>query len=101
VKRGKQVLRRHLESGQAPDSEALFNLLADTTPAEDEALPDTGVGLETERKLSPIFINLDGYGTRCSTVLIMNAEGKVYFAERNFDANGTALDTGRFEFSRK
>ena len=106
VKKGKQVLRRQLGSGQALDSEALdsealFDLLADDTPAADRELPDTGVGLEIERKLSPIFINLDGYGTRCSTVLIMGAQGNVFFAERNFDATGKALDTGRFEFSRK
>ena len=100
MKKGKQVLRRQLGSGQALDSEALFDLLADDTPAADRELPDTGVGLEIERKLSPIFINLDGYGTRCSTVLIMGAQGNVFFAERNFDATGKALDTGRFEFSR-
>jgi uncharacterized protein with NRDE domain len=101
VKKGKQVLRQLLESGHTPDSEALFDLLADTTPAADGQLPDTGVGLETERKLSPVFINLDGYGTRSSTVLIMEEEMKIFFAERNYDATGTATGTYRFEFSRK
>jgi uncharacterized protein with NRDE domain len=101
VNKGKQILRQQLDSGHVPDSEALFDLLADAAPAADRELPDTGVGLETERKLSPIFINLDGYGTRSSTVLITDAQGKVFFAERNFDATGKVQDTGRFEFSSK
>ena len=37
-------------------AEALFGLLADRTPAPDEALPDTGIGLEWERLLSTAFI---------------------------------------------
>jgi uncharacterized protein with NRDE domain len=98
VNKGKRLLREHLGSGHAPDSEVLFDLLADRTPAGDGQLPDTGVDLETERKLSPIFINLDGYGTRSSTVVIMAAAGRVFFAERNYDENGAVIGTGRFEF---
>ena len=33
----------------------LFDSLADTTAAPDDLLPDTGVGLELERALSPPF----------------------------------------------
>jgi len=99
VIRGKQALREYLETARVPDSEVLFDLLADRTPAGDGQLPDTGVGLETERKLSPIFINLDGYGTRSSTVVIMASDGRVFFAERNYDENGAVRGTGRFEFN--
>jgi uncharacterized protein with NRDE domain len=101
VIRGKRVFHESLGSDHAPDSEALFALLADATPAADADLPDTGVGLETERKLSPIFIHLDGYGTRSSTVLAIAAEGRVAFAERNYDENGAVIGTGRFEFMMK
>lgn len=44
-------------------------LLADTTMAADEQLPDTGVGLMMERLLSPVCIRTPAYGTRNSTWL--------------------------------
>ncbi len=57
-----------------PDAlvERLFALLADDQPAPDHALPDTGVGLARERRLSPAFIRWPeaNYGTRCSTVAL-------------------------------
>lgn len=51
----------------APESH--LALLADTTPAQDDALPDTGVGLMMERLLSPVCIRTPAYGTRNSTWL--------------------------------
>jgi len=51
------------------DDEALFTLLSDATPAPDESLPATGVGIARERQLSPILITGADYGTRASTVL--------------------------------
>lgn len=52
----------------APD-EAFFEMLADTTPAPDMRLPETGVPLDTERMLSAVRIESPGYGTRTSTVV--------------------------------
>jgi uncharacterized protein with NRDE domain len=69
------------------DAGALFELLADTDVAAIEALPDTGVGAERERFLSPLFIRSDYYGTRASTVIKRRADGSVAFHERGFDAN--------------
>jgi uncharacterized protein with NRDE domain len=67
----------------------LFDALADTTPAPDARLPDTGVGLELERLLSPPFVRGERYGTRCSTVLLVDAKG-IVFAERRFGPEGLA-----------
>lgn len=52
----------------APD-DAYFEMLSDTTPAPDQRLPDTGVGLALERTLSAVCIESPGYGTRVSTVV--------------------------------
>ncbi len=72
--------------------EPLFTALRDTTPAADEALPDTGVGIELERRLSPPFV-LDGrYGTRSSSLVLVGSAG-VLFAERRYDAAGTVAGT--------
>jgi uncharacterized protein with NRDE domain len=71
---------------EEPSLDALFALLADTTRPPDAALPDTGVGLELERALSPRFIDLPAYGTRASTVLLVGADVRV--AERSWDTGG-------------
>jgi uncharacterized protein with NRDE domain len=76
---------------------AVLDLLDDREPFPDEALPDTGVGLETERMLSPIFIESESYGTRSSTVLLIGRDGTVTFAEKTFD-RGAADATRRFHF---
>ena len=65
------------------DLEPLLVALADTAPAPDAALPDTGVGLEMERWLSPPFVRGERYGTRCSTVVLVGEDAMV-FAERRF-----------------
>lgn len=67
----------------------LFTALADTTPAPDEALPDTGVGIELERVLSPPFILGAEYGTRCSSVVLV-AEDRIVFAERRYGPSGVS-----------
>jgi uncharacterized protein with NRDE domain len=77
----------------------LFDALADATPAPDAALPDTGVGFERERLLSPRFIRLADparpgnalYGTRCSTVLIRAANGTTQVIERTMTPQGDWL----------
>jgi uncharacterized protein with NRDE domain len=71
----------------------LFEALADTTPAPDMALPDTGVGLELERALSPPFVRGERYGTRCSTVVLVAGTG-VVFAERRFGPDGQPSGEG-------
>lgn len=76
--------RRELD---AASIEPLFGALADTMPAPDASLPDTGVGLEMERWLSPPFVRGERYGTRCSTV-VLEGEGTIVFAERRYGPDG-------------
>ncbi|TWI69168.1 uncharacterized protein with NRDE domain [Pseudoduganella lurida] len=52
----------------APE-DAYFEMLADTTRAPDQRLPETGVPLERERQLSAVKIESPDYGTRTSTVV--------------------------------
>ena len=76
-----------------PDAlEPLFEALADTAVAPDDDLPDTGVGPELERALSPPFVHGDAYGTRCSTVVLARRDGFV-FAERRFGPGASLLGT--------
>ena len=96
VVRAKARLAEVMEVSPALDS--IFELLADDAHAQDPELPDTGVGLERERLLSPTKIVSGTYGTRCSTALTVAADGTVRFAERAFDREGRDLDTVRYEF---
>jgi uncharacterized protein with NRDE domain len=77
-----------LEGGSAESGE-LFALLADRTPAGDDAvLPNSGLAPEWERVLSSPFVLHERYGTRCSTVVAIEPTGRCYLAERRFDAAG-------------
>ncbi|MGA8051120.1 MAG: NRDE family protein [Burkholderiales bacterium] len=96
VVRGKLGLAQALES--TPAVETLLDLLADTSLAPDETLPDTGVGRERERMLSALRVVSTAYGTRCSTAVVVGRGGRVQFAERSYGAQGEERDTLRYEF---
>jgi len=98
VERGKQALGELLVKRKDPSPEALLELLASRSRPPDESLPDTGVGLEWERVLSPFFIESPAYGTRCSTVLLVDREGMVTFVERVFNGGSEPRLTSRFDF---
>ncbi|HEX8251447.1 MAG TPA: NRDE family protein [Pyrinomonadaceae bacterium] len=83
VERGKNALAGLIEKVDF-SVESLFEILVDATPAADADLPDTGIGLERERLLSSIFIETPVYGTRSSTVLLIETSGKVSFSERTY-----------------
>ncbi len=88
VERGRRKLGALLEEGAVPSTEDLLGLLEDRTRATDEALPNTGVSLAWERMLSPLFIESPDYGTRSSTILRVDQQGKVTVAEKTWD-NGS------------
>jgi len=78
--------------------EDLFPILADTAPAPDDRLPDTGIGLERERLLSPPFVLAPGYGTRSTTLLLMDRRGCVTWIERRFDGRPDRWRETRYRF---
>src|SRR4051812_14289687 len=81
-----------------PRSAAMLDLLRDTEPAADEELPRTGVSLELERMLSSAFVRSEGYGTRCSTIVTVDAAGASTFAEWTWDASGALAGMTRYHF---
>ena len=97
VARGRAALRAALDSDPVP-LDALLEILADDRPAPDEDLPDTGVGPEWERVLSPAFIVAEGYGTRVSTALTLDRGGAVAVAERTWEPGGVEGATVREAF---
>lgn len=57
------------------DPRALLDALLNTRVASDGELPDTGVGLDLERRLAPAFIRGRDYGTRASTIILVDEQG--------------------------
>ena len=86
VRKGLEALTGCLHYKEGME-ERLFAILADKEQAPDHELPQTGVSLEWERILSPAFVVSPNYGTRCSTVLLIDRRGHVRFWERSFEPN--------------
>lgn len=72
----------------------LFYALADRRTAPDAALPATGVPLEWEQRLSAAFIVGADYGTRASTVVLVDDQG-LWFEERRFGPLGAVEGRSR------
>jgi uncharacterized protein with NRDE domain len=83
-------------AGDAGRPEALLDALTDDQPPVVEAGPPSDA---PEPPQTPIFIRNPLYGTRCSTVVAIDRDGRGRIAERRYDAEGraageTALDFG-------
>ena len=83
------AMRVWVEAG-SDDLQPLWDALADETTAPDAELPDTRVGIELERRLSPAFIRGDRYGTRASTLLLVGHDGSAEIIERRFGPGGVS-----------
>ncbi|MEE8546524.1 MAG: NRDE family protein [bacterium] len=99
VNRIKELLNGHMAEFSTPSTETLFEILANSERTEDDQLPDTGIGLDWERVLSSIFITSPTYGTRNSTVLIIDDKNKVTFAEKFFRSANDEGTEVKFEFT--
>lgn len=86
-----ELLSRRLEawarSGGKPRVGQWLEWLADPRPLQDSAM-------------SAVFVKGSRYGTRASTVVIVEATGRVQVIERAFASVGRELDTVRYEFER-
>ncbi len=93
VTMAKSALGAALQAQMSEDARqmVIFDILSDDTVAPDDALPNTGVGIEWERVLSPALIVSEKYGTRASTILSVNNEDNVSFEERTRDTDGKVI----------
>ncbi len=81
-----------------PDRDPLLQLLRDESRADDARLPRTGLSLEWERLLSSAFIRAPGYGTRCSTIVLIDRHGHASFSEWTWDEAGAQSGRVDYEF---
>lgn len=99
VERGKRRVAELLNARAQALIDGLFDVLAERTLAADGDLPETGVGLARERVLSPAFILSPGYGTRSSTVVLVDNKQQVTFVERRFAEGGEYTGTTTATFT--
>lgn len=82
-----------------PDAAALFDVLSDSESADDPAQFDTGLPPGLARAMSSPFVRHPRYGTRCSTVLMTDRDGRTVIEERRFDSEGRQTGATRMEFT--
>ena len=99
--KGESRLEKIVSSTQTINSDELFAILKDSTQADDSQLPNTGVPLEWERKLSSIFINSPEYGTRSSCIILQNKHDVIEFIEQTYDTNGNDGEQDSFTLRTK
>jgi len=84
VSRGKEKIQSVVAKDHfSPDE--LFEAMRDEQIAKDNQLPDTGLEIERERALSAMFIKTPNYGSRCSTVVLVDRKNNITFSERVYD----------------
>ena len=89
VQKGKEGMSKIINGEQDELVGNLLTMLQNADQAPDELLPNTGVSLEWERRLSPLFIKSENYGTRSSTVMLM-ADKAIQYVERVFTKDGVS-----------
>ncbi len=101
VTQGKQAIQTLIE--KPFNIEEWLTMLSNKEQADDSKLPDTGIGSDKERQLSPRFIQLKEYGTRCSSVITVSKDNTVRFTERSYITDSRSVSdtqqlTKHFQF---
>jgi uncharacterized protein with NRDE domain len=96
VQKGKEDMSKIINGEQVELVERLLSVLQNADQAPDELLPHTGVSLEWERMLSPLFIKSGNYGTRSSTVMLMSNK-EMQYVERVFTKDGISEQQYKIE----
>jgi len=88
VEHARQGVAKILSGPVPPDAQSLFAALERTEPFPDSQLPATGVGIAWERVLSPPFIVSSSYGTRSTTLVMVDRRGVATLVERRYRTQG-------------
>ncbi|MCG9965758.1 MAG: NRDE family protein [Shewanella sp.] len=97
--KGQRSLEALIQQSAQLEVESLIKLMQDDSQPQDNELPDTGVGLEWERRLAAIYIRHPDYGTRSTSILLQNAQGEIQFTEVRYDGKGRRLGQQDFHFT--
>lgn len=82
-----------------PEVEPLFAALRNEQIEPIGLAPDEPSDITDEAALTPVFIRRPVYGTRCSTVVLVDTAGDGRMVERIFDTDGVATGETAMSFS--
>lgn len=88
VQRAKQHLTDAITAGGSLNQ--LLDVVNDHHQPDDSELPDTGVGLDLERLVAPVFIQSPNYGTRASSAVILDRDKGPVMIEQGWLPDGGA-----------
>jgi len=100
VRAGRAQLGRLLQNDRI-EASSLLDLLADRGLAPGEMPADAGDGEIRRHLMTHYFIVSPTYGTRSSTVVLVDGTGGVELVERRFAADGSEAGSSRFTFRAK
>jgi uncharacterized protein with NRDE domain len=95
VRAGRARLQQLL-AGERVEAEGLLALLADRATAPGEMPVAAGGDAPRRHLMNHLFIVSPDYGTRSSTVLLVERDGSMEFVERRFAPDGSETGTSRF-----
>ena len=98
VLRSKQAMLDLLRADKINETE-LFRLLNDRERAPAKDIESTRLTFETAHAISAPFIVMPDYGTRSSSVAILDGRGGWRLSERRFDVDGKSIGESRFSIS--
>lgn len=75
----------------------IVEMLRNEKEAPNNLLPDTGISCDLEKKLSPVFISMKGYGTRCSTVILIDKSNNLKFLEVSYNEYKEVIGENMYE----
>ncbi len=78
--------------------EDLLTILSDKEKPPDDLLPNTGLQLEIERAVSPVFVSTPKYGTRSSAVIFRDLNDKITFIEKSLNVFEKKWENNSFRF---
>ena len=88
VQRAKQRLANAITADCS--TEQLMEVVNDHYQPPDSELPDTGVGIDLERLVAPVFIQSPTYGTRASSVVELHRDNGPIMLEQGWLPDGSA-----------
>jgi uncharacterized protein with NRDE domain len=83
-----------LQANATPED--FIAVMRDTNPVSDDLLPSTGIGLDRERLLATPFIISPSYGTRCTTLILQDADRCIWVQEDSYNADGALIEQQRW-----
>ena len=97
VKKGKELLKKAVDKRDTLVDD-LFFMLSDKTLSPQKDLPNTGLNKEIEKRISSIFVETPDYGTRASTVILIDKKDNVTFIEKSLDTETKKWNINAFKF---